>query len=144
MHAAEMAMFVVDAVEGPQVMTTKLWREAETMRLSRSVFINHIDREHANFDVIMAALHARFGARLGVVTIPIGVDKDFKGVIDILRMKARYFDQGDANAERVEDIPAEYAERRRRRATSCATWWPRRRRAYDESTSRARRSPVPS
>ena len=85
MHAAEMAMFVVDAVEGPQVMTTKLWREAETMRLSRSVFINHIDREHANFDVIMAALHARFGARLGVVTIPIGVDKDFKGVIDILR-----------------------------------------------------------
>ena len=47
MHAAEMAMFVVDAVEGPQVMTTKLWREAETMRLSRSVFINHIDREHA-------------------------------------------------------------------------------------------------
>ena len=107
MHAAEMAMFVVDAVEGPQVMTTKLWREAETMRLSRSVFINHIDREHANFDVIMATLHARFGARLGVVTIPIGVDKDFKGVIDILRMKARYF-EGDA--ERVEEIPDEYLE----------------------------------
>lgn len=107
MHAAEMAMFVVDAVEGPQVMTTKLWREAETMRLSRSVFINHIDREHANFDVIMAALHARFGARLGVVTIPIGVDKDFKGVIDILRMKARYF-EGDS--ERVEEIPDEYLE----------------------------------
>ncbi len=107
MHAAEMAMFVVDAVEGPQVMTTKLWREAETMRLSRSVFINHIDREHANFDVIMATLHARFGARLGVVTIPIGVDKDFKGVIDVLRMKARYF-EGDA--ERVEEIPDEYLE----------------------------------
>ena len=107
MHAAEIAMFVVDAVEGPQVMTTKLWREAETMRLSRSVFINHIDREHANFDVIMAALHARFGARLGVVTIPIGVDKDFKGVIDILRMKARYF-EGDS--ERVEEIPDEYLE----------------------------------
>ena len=110
MHAAEMAMFVVDAVEGPQVMTTKLWREAETMRLSRSVFINHIDREHANFDVIMATLHARFGARLGVVTIPIGVDKDFKGVIDVLRMKARYF-EGDA--ERVEEIPEEYVEQAR-------------------------------
>ena len=107
MHAAEMAMFVVDAVEGPQVMTTKLWREAETMRLSRSVFINHIDREHANFDVIMATLHARFGARLGVVTIPIGVDKDFKGVIDVLRMKARYF-EGDA--ERVGEIPDEYLD----------------------------------
>ena len=110
MNAAEMALFVVDAVAGPQVMTTKLWREAEGMRLSRAVFINHIDRENADFDTAMALLHARFGSRLGPVTIPMGVDKDFKGVIDILRMKARYFDQGDANAERVEDIPAEYAD----------------------------------
>ena len=45
MQAAEMAMFVVDAVDGPQVMTTRLWHEAETMRLCRCVFINHIDRE---------------------------------------------------------------------------------------------------
>ena len=105
-----MALFVVDAVAGPQVMTTKLWREAEGMRLSRAVFINHIDRENADFDTAMALLHARFGSRLGPVTIPMGVDEDFKGVIDILRMKARYFDQGDANAERVEDIPAEYAD----------------------------------
>ena len=110
MNAAEMALFVVDAVAGPQVMTTKLWREAEGMRLSRAVFINHIDRENADFDTAMALLHARFGSRLGPVTIPMGVDKDFKGVIDILRMKARYFDQGDANAERVEDIPPEYAD----------------------------------
>lgn len=110
MHAAEMAMFVVDAVEGPQVMTTKLWREAEGMRLSRAVFINHIDREHANFDTIMAQLHARFGSRLGPVTIPIGVAEDFKGVIDVLRMKARYFDQDGTTDDRIEDIPAEYAE----------------------------------
>ena len=50
MQAAEMALFVVDAVAGPQVMTTKLWREAEGMRLSRAVYINHIDRENADFD----------------------------------------------------------------------------------------------
>ena len=107
MEAAEMAMFVIDAVAGPQVMTTKLWNEAERMRLSRCVFINHIDRENANFDVIMAMLHARFGSRLGAVTIPIGVDADFKGVIDVLRMKARYF---EGEGERIEEIPAEYAE----------------------------------
>ena len=59
-------------------MTTKLWREAEDMRLSRAVFINHIDRENADFDTAMALLHARFGSRLGPVTIPIGVDKDFE------------------------------------------------------------------
>lgn len=107
MQAAEMAMFVVDAVDGPQVMTTRLWHEAETMRLCRCVFINHIDREHANFDVAMAALHARFGSRLGAVTIPMGVDKDFKGVIDVLRMKARYFEGED---ERVEEIPEDYLD----------------------------------
>lgn len=107
MQAAEMAMFVVDAVDGPQVMTTRLWHEAETMRLCRCVFINHIDREHANFDVATATLHARFGSRLGAVTIPMGVDKDFKGVIDVLRMKARYFEGED---ERVEEIPEDYLD----------------------------------
>lgn len=107
MQAAEMAMFVVDAVDGPQVMTTRLWHEAETMRLCRCAFINHIDREHANFDVAMATLHARFGSRLGAVTIPMGVDKDFKGVIDVLRMKARYFEGED---ERVEEIPEDYLD----------------------------------
>lgn len=109
MQAAEMALFVVDAVAGPQVMTTKLWHEAESMRLSRAVFINHIDREHADFDTAMALLHARFGSRLGSVTIPIGVDADFRGVIDVIRMKARYFDEG-ADCERVEDIPAAFAD----------------------------------
>lgn len=107
MQATEMAMFVVDAVAGPQVMTTRLWHEAETMRLCRCVFINHIDREDANFDIAMATLHARFGSRLGAVTIPIGVAEDFKGVVDVLRMKARYF---DSDAERVEDIPEEYMD----------------------------------
>ena len=109
MQAAEMALFVVDAVAGPQVMTTKLWREAEDMRLSRAVFINHIDRENADFDTAMALLHARFGSRLGPVTIPIGVDKDFEGVIDIIRMKARYFDAG-SEKERIEEISPEYAD----------------------------------
>ena len=109
MQAAEMALFVVDAVAGPQVMTTKLWREAEGMRLSRAVFINHIDREHADFDMAMATLHARFGSRLGPVTIPIGQDADFKGVIDIIRMEARYFGEDD-DSERIEPIPAEFAD----------------------------------
>ena len=107
MQAAEMALFVIDAVAGPQVMTTRLWREAEGMRLSRAVFINHIDRENANFEAAMATLHARFGSRLGPVTIPIGEDADFRGVIDVIRMKARYYEPG--GEERIEDIPEEFA-----------------------------------
>ena len=110
MYAAEMAMFVVDAVDGPQVMTTKLWKAAEKMNISRSVFINHIDRENADFGAAMALLHARFGKRLSPVTLPLGQQSDFQGVIDIVRMKARYFDK-DGAPERVEDIPADYQER---------------------------------
>ena len=107
MQAAEMAVFVVDAVAGPQVMSSKLWHEADHMRMSRCVFINHIDREFANFDTSMALLHARFGSRLGAVNIPMGVDKDFKGVIDIIRMQARHFEGGK---ETVGEIPSEYIQ----------------------------------
>ncbi|MGI6591010.1 MAG: elongation factor G [Eggerthellaceae bacterium] len=108
MQAVEMAMFVIDAADGPEPMTDRLWREAGKMRLSRSVFINHIDREGADFDMAMATLHARYGSRLGAVSIPIGQGPDFKGVVDVLRMKARYFENG---AERVEEIPEEYRDR---------------------------------
>ncbi len=110
MYAAEMAMFVVDAVDGPQVMTTKLWKEAEKMNISRSVFINHIDRDNADFGAAMALLHARFGKRLSPVTLPIGQQSDFEGVIDVVNMKARYFDK-DGSEERIEDIPADFQER---------------------------------
>ncbi|MBQ9004310.1 MAG: elongation factor G [Eggerthellaceae bacterium] len=110
MYAAEMAMFVVDAVDGPQVMTTRLWKEAEKLNISRSVFINHIDRENADFGAAMALLHARFGQRLSPVTLPIGQQADFEGVIDVVMMKARYFGKDDTE-ERIEDIPAEYQER---------------------------------
>ena len=110
MYAAEMAMFVVDAVDGPQVMTTKLWKEAEKLRISRSIFINHIDRENADFGAAMALLHARFGKRLSPVTLPIGQESDFQGIIDIVTMKARYFGKDDKE-ERVEDIPVDFQER---------------------------------
>ena len=107
MQACETAMFVIDAASGPEVNTDRLWREAEYLRLCRTIFINHIDREDADFDLAMATLHARYGSRLGAVTIPIGVGADFKGIIDVLRMQARYYENGQ---ERVEEIPAEYAE----------------------------------
>ena len=110
MYAAETALFVVDAVDGPQVMTTKLWKEAKKMKISGAIFINHIDREHADFDSALVALQARFGKRVTPLTIPIGQEADFKGVIDVVRMKARYFGESDP-AERVEDIPADYTDR---------------------------------
>ena len=71
------------------------------MRLSRAVFINHIDRENANFDTAMAAaarpLRLAPGRRRPSPSAPAA---DFKGVIDIIRMKARYFDESGKRARR--------------------------------------------
>ena len=104
LSVAEMALFVIDAVAGPQINTIKLWSIAEGLGIARAVFINHIDREHANYEEALAELTKHFGSRIGAVNLPIGVDKDFKGVIDIISMKAHYFDGGK---DRIENIPAD-------------------------------------
>lgn len=107
MEAAEMALFVVDAVAGPQVQTRKLWRLATGMGIAKSVFINRMDKEHADFDAAMTALEAAFGHRVGAVQLPIGREADFRGVIDIIRMKA-YLHKGDS--EEIVDIPADMTD----------------------------------
>ncbi len=106
MSAAEMALFVVDAVSGPQVQTERLWEVAGEMGIARAVFVNRVDKEHADFDAVMKALDASFGHRVGAVQIPMGKEADFHGVIDIIRMKAY---RHDADGEHMEEIPAEYA-----------------------------------
>ncbi|MDY0341715.1 MAG: elongation factor G [Coriobacteriia bacterium] len=106
MEAAEMALFVVDAVAGPQVQTRKLWKLATDMGIAKAVFINRMDREHADFDAAMAALDTAFGHRVGAVQIPIGAEQDLRGVIDIIRMKACLNKDGE---EEILDIPAELA-----------------------------------
>jgi elongation factor G len=107
MEAAEMALFVVDAVSGPQVQTERLWKIAGQMGIARSVFVNRVDKEHADFDAVMAALDAKFGHRVGAVQIPMGAEADFRGVIDVIRMKA-YHHEGEK--EEVLEIPTEFTE----------------------------------
>ena len=107
MSVCETALFVVDAAEGPQPTTVKLWYAAEDLRLARAVFINRIDKENADYDTCMKVLRDRFGARLGAVTLPWGTGDDFEGVIDIVRMKARHC-EGTTQTEF--DIPDEYID----------------------------------
>ncbi len=107
MTAAEMALFVVDAVSGPQVQTERLWKIAQEMGIARALLINRLDKEHANFDAAMSALEERFGHRVGAVQIPVGAEADFKGVIDVIRMKAYYHTDGE---EEVKEIPDEFKE----------------------------------
>ncbi|MCL2680304.1 MAG: elongation factor G [Coriobacteriia bacterium] len=107
MYASEIALFVVDAVSGPQVLTDRLWRIAEEMEIPRAIIINSLDKERADFDQTLAAMRAKYGETLCPVQIPIGKEADFHGVVNIIRMQA-YLSK-DGNSERT-DIPAELAD----------------------------------
>lgn len=104
MSVAEAALFVVDAAEGPQPTTVKLWYAAEDLRLARAVFVNRVDKENADYDMCMEMLRERFGMRLGAVTLPWGTGSDFHGIIDLVRMRAR---QCDGTKQTEFDIPAD-------------------------------------
>ncbi|MBM6999471.1 elongation factor G [bacterium] len=104
---AETALFVVDAAEGPQPTTVKLWYAAEDLPLARAVFVNRVDRTDVSFASTLELLRERFGTRLGAMSLPMGQGDDFAGVIDVLRMQARVMHDG---VEKVEEIPAEYRD----------------------------------
>jgi len=107
LYAVESAIFVVDAVAGPQVMMVKLWENAIMASLAKAIYLNHIDRENAEFETAIQTLSDKFGKRVGPVALPMGVESAFHGVIDLVRMQARVMDGGK---ESITEIPAEYAD----------------------------------
>ena len=106
---AETALFVVDAVEGPQPTTVKLWYATDEQPVARAVFINRIDKDNADLDLTMASLQDRFGNHLGLVSIPMGVGPDFKGLIDVIHMQARTYD-AELAVEADEELMMKYLE----------------------------------
>ncbi len=107
MSAAETALFMVDATDGPQTTTTRLWFAAEELSLSRAVFVNRLDKPEADFDAALEMCRERFGNNLGAVTIPMGSGTSFAGVIDVVHMTARHLENGKVVEE---EIPAEFAD----------------------------------
>jgi len=69
------------------------------------VFVNRMDKEHADFEAVMAALESKYGHRVGAVQIPMGAEADFRGVIDIIRKKA-YHHEGEK--EEILELPEEF------------------------------------
>jgi elongation factor G len=84
LRAADLAVFVVSAVEGVEVQTEVAWRMAEELGLPRAVFVNKLDRERASFDRTLDALKVAFGAGVAPLQLPIGEEADFHGVIELL------------------------------------------------------------
>ncbi len=105
-RAADLALVVVDAVAGPEIGTDRAWRIADEAGLPRMIFINRMDRENASFGDVLAKLRARWGPKVVPLQLPIGAHSAFKGVVDLLHMKAYLGDKGE-EAPVPDDLEAE-------------------------------------
>jgi len=108
--AADSALILVDGVAGVEVQTEKVWHFANEFRLARAVLINKLDRERADFERALASVQEAFGRSAVPIQIPIGKERDFAGIVDLIRMKAyTYTPDGDGKGKEG-DIPANLAD----------------------------------
>jgi elongation factor G len=108
--AADAALVVVDGVAGVEVQTEKVWAFSTDYNLPRAFIINKLDRERSDFQRTLANVQEIFGRAAVPVQIPIGSEREFKGVVDLIQMKAyTYTPDGDGKGKEGE-IPANLAD----------------------------------
>ncbi len=88
LRVCESAVFVVNAVMGVEVSTSRLWARAAELDIARMLFVNMLDRERADFYRTLEQLKRAFGAHVVATEIPIGSEHDVEGVVDLVDMKA--------------------------------------------------------
>jgi elongation factor G len=108
--ASDIAVVVVSAVDGVQVMTEKMYRLAEELDIPRLVVINKQDRERANFSETLADAREVLSKRVAPFVIPIGAEDSFKGVVDVLKSKAYSFPADGTKGLSEIDIPADMTD----------------------------------
>ena len=110
LRVCEAAVFVVNAVMGVEVHTTRLWQRAAQLDLARLVFVNMLDRERADFFRTLESLKSAFGQHVVATEIPIGSEHEVSGVIDLIDMKAYEYTASDKDNCAEIPIPAELAD----------------------------------
>lgn len=104
------AVAVLDAQSGVEPQTETVWRQATTYKVPRIVFANKMDKTGADFKYSLKTMHDRLAADAHPIQLPIGSEADFKGIIDLVEMKAEiYLDELGENID-VTDIPADMLE----------------------------------
>ena len=105
------AVAVFCAVGGVEPQSETVWRQANKYHVPRLAFVNKMDRAGADFERVVAQLKSRLGANPVPVQIPVGAEENFKGVVDLMRMKAIYWNEDDMGSTyQLEDIPADMKE----------------------------------
>jgi elongation factor G len=108
--AADAALVVVDGVAGVEVQTEKVWSFADEFQLPRAIVINKLDRERSSFDRALANVQEVFGRLAVPIQLPIGAEKDFKAIVDLVRMKSYAYTQDGDGKGKEGDIPADLAD----------------------------------
>jgi elongation factor G len=105
------AVAVFDASQGVEPQSETVWRQADRHGVPRIAFLNKMDKVGADFDMCVESIHQRLGARPVPVQLPIGEGADFRGLIDLVRMRAFFFDEEGGEATGGHEVPAPLRER---------------------------------
>lgn len=109
LRVVDAAVVVVDSVGGVEFQTEKVWEYSELLKLPRIVYVSKMDRERANFQGALDSIQERLGKKVTPLFLPLGQEESFRGLIDLMEMKALVFDQPKGAVKR-EDIPADVAD----------------------------------
>ena len=109
-RAADAAVVVVDAVAGVEVQTEKVWEFCDEHSLPRMIVVNKVDRDNASSERSLASLEETFGRGAVPLQIPMGVERDFAGVINVVTGKAYRYSRDGSGKFQEEDVPAQYKD----------------------------------
>ena len=105
------AVGVFDGVAGVEAQSETVWRQANKYDVPRIALVNKLDRVGANFDYCLESMRKRLGVHPVPITLPIGLEADYAGNVDLIEMNARYFGDGDDETGfTIKEIPEEMAE----------------------------------
>src|SRR5438093_2230461 len=107
LHVADAALVVVDAVAGVMVQTEKVWEAAEELGLPRLVVVNRLDRDRASLQRSLRSLHEACNRTVIPIQLPIGEEKGFKGVVDLVSNKALVYQTDESGKFTAGEIPAD-------------------------------------
>ena len=110
LQIVDAAVLVIDASSGVQVITEKLWQLLKTHKIPTVIFINKIDRENTDFYSVLADIKNTLGVNLTPLTIPIGKEAGFNGLVDLVKMKGMRFAANDSGQLNEGDIPADMSD----------------------------------
>ncbi len=105
MVAADGAFVLVDGVAGVEVSTEKVWQFAEDLNLPCVIAVNKLDRERSSFERALESIRERFGRAAVPIHLPLGEEKSFTGIIDLIRMKSYCYKSDGDGKSKESDIP---------------------------------------